>query len=129
VLRGGSKPIFDSVTIALCERELAAKNLPKNIIVDCSHANSSKDPSLQPLVMADCVNQIIEGNSSIAGLMIESNLEWGNQPIPKDLSDLKYGVSVTDSCVDWRTTEKMLWDAHAKLKDVLPRRRLQAKIA
>lgn len=122
VLRGGSKPNYDSVTLALCEQELAAKKLPANIVVDCSHANSSKDPALQPLVMNDCVNQIVEGNQSIVGLMIESNLESGNQPIPEDLSQLKYGVSVTDACVDWSTTEKMLREARAKLKDVLPRR-------
>lgn len=122
VLRGGNKPNYDSVTITLCEQELAAKKLPTNIVVDCSHANSSKDPSLQPLVMNDCVNQIVEGNQSIVGLMIESNLEWGNQSIPEDLCQLKYGVSVTDACVDWATTEKMLREARDKLKDVLPKR-------
>ena len=122
VLRGGSKPNYDSVTIALCEKELAANQLPANIVVDCSHANSSKDPALQPLVMTDCVHQIMEGNKSIVGLMIESNLEWGNQSIPEDLSQLKYGVSVTDACVDWPTTEKMLREARSKLKDVLPQR-------
>lgn len=122
VLRGGSKPNYDSVTIALCEKELAANQLPANIVVDCSHANSSKDPALQPLVMTDCVHQIVEGNKSIVGLMIESNLEWGNQSIPEDLSQLKYGVSVTDACVDWPTTEKMLREARSKLKNVLPHR-------
>lgn len=122
VLRGGSKPNYDSVTIALCEKELAANQLPANIVVDCSHANSSKDPALQPLVMTDCVHQIMEGNKSIVGLMIESNLEWGNQSIPEELSQLKYGVSVTDACVDWPTTEKMLREARNKLKNVLPQR-------
>ena len=122
VLRGGSKPNYDSVTIALCEKELAANQLPANIVVDCSHANSSKDPALQPLVMTDCVHQIVEGNKSIVGLMIESNLEWGNQSIPEELSQLKYGVSVTDACVDWPTTEKMLREARSKLKNVLPQR-------
>lgn len=122
VLRGGSKPNYDSVTIALCEKELAANQLPANIVVDCSHANSSKDPALQPLVMTDCVHQIMEGNKSIVGLMIESNLEWGNQSIPEELSQLKYGVSVTDACVDWPTTEKMLREARSKLKNVLPQR-------
>lgn len=77
---------------------------------------------MQPLVTRDCVHQILEGNQSIVGLMIESNLGWGSQSIPADRSQLKYGVSVTDACVDWTTTETMLREAHAKLKGVLPGR-------
>lgn len=126
VLRGGSKPNYDTVTINLCERELVAVGLPANIVVDCSHSNSNKDPALQPLVMNDCVHQILEGNRSIVGFMIESNLGAGNQPIPADLSELKYGVSVTDPCVDWATTEKMLREARTKLRDVLPGRKKTA---
>lgn len=122
VLRGGTRPNYDSVAIALCEKELAANNLAANIVVDCSHSNSNKDPALQPLVMADCVHQILEGNRSIIGFMIESNINAGNQSIPKDLSKLKFGVSVTDPCVDWQTTEKMLRDARNKLKNILPER-------
>jgi 3-deoxy-7-phosphoheptulonate synthase len=123
VLRGGAKgPNYDSVTIALVEKELARNSLPANIVVDCSHANSNKDPSLQPLVMNDVVHQIIEGNQSIVGIMLESNINAGNQPIPADLSQLKYGVSVTDACIDWTSTEKVLRDARQKLKDVLPNR-------
>jgi 3-deoxy-7-phosphoheptulonate synthase len=123
VLRGGSEgPNYDTVTIALCEQELIKNKLPLNLVVDCSHANARKDPALQPLVLHDCVHQILEGNRSIVGFMIESNLEWGNQPIPVDRSQLKYGVSITDSCVDWATTAKMLREAHAKLKSVLPGR-------
>jgi 3-deoxy-7-phosphoheptulonate synthase len=125
VLRGGSQPNYDSVTIALCEQELTTAKLPTNIVVDCSHANSNKDPALQRLVMHDCVHQILEGNQSIVGFMIESNLEAGNQAIPADLTQLKYGVSITDPCVDWVITEKMLREARAKLRDVLPKR-LQA---
>lgn len=122
VLRGGDKPNYDTVTIALCEQQLAAEKLPSNIVVDCSHANSNKDPMLQPLVMRDCVHQILEGNQSIVGVMIESNLEAGNQPITADRSQLRYGVSVTDPCVDWSTTETMLREARAKLRNVLPKR-------
>ena len=123
VLRGGAKgPNYDSVTIALVEKELARSSLPANIVVDCSHANSNKDPSLQPLVMNDVVHQVIEGNQSIVGTMLESNINAGNQPIPADLSQLKYGVSVTDACIDWTSTEKLLRDARQKLKDVLPKR-------
>jgi 3-deoxy-7-phosphoheptulonate synthase len=122
VLRGGAKPNYDSVSVALSEKELAAAKLRQTLIVDCSHGNSNKDPALQELVLHDCVNQIVDGNKSIAGFMIESNLEWGNQSIPEDRAKLKYGVSVTDACVDWKTTEKMLRDAYAKLKPVLAKR-------
>ena len=123
VLRGGAKgPNYDSVTIALVEKELAKHKLPANIVVDCSHANSNKDPSLQPLVMNDLVHQIIEGNQSLVGVMLESNINAGNQPIPADLSQLKYGVSVTDACIDWAATERLLREARSKLKDILPRR-------
>lgn len=122
VLRGGSRPNYDSVSIAMCEEQLLAAKLPINIVVDCSHANCNKKPALQPRVMQDCVHQIIEGNRSIIGLMIESNLEEGNQPIPVDLSQLRYGVSITDPCVGWSTTEKMLRDARIKLKHILAHR-------
>jgi 3-deoxy-7-phosphoheptulonate synthase len=122
VLRGGDRPNYDSVSIALCEKALREKKLPVNLVVDCSHANSFKDPAMQPLVMRDCVHQITEGNQSIVGLMIESNIGWGNQSIPADRGQLQYGVSITDACVDWPTTDKMLREAHAKLKGVLPGR-------
>ncbi len=123
VLRGGNgKPNYDSVSVAICEQELSKSGISPNIMVDCSHANSNKDPALQPLVMDNVANQILEGNNSIVGLMVESHLGWGNQSIPKDLDQLKYGVSVTDACIDWDTTEKALRSMHAKLKDVLPKR-------
>ncbi|TXH90018.1 MAG: 3-deoxy-7-phosphoheptulonate synthase [Pseudomonas sp.] len=123
VLRGGNgKPNYDSVSVAICEQELAKARIRPNIMVDCSHANSNKDPALQPLVMENVANQILEGNNSIIGLMVESHLGWGNQAIPKNLCDLKYGVSITDACIDWDATEKSLRSMHAKLKDVLPRR-------
>jgi len=123
VLRGGNgKPNYDSVSVAVCEQELTKAGIRPNIMVDCSHANSNKDPALQPLVMDNVANQILEGNQSIVGLMVESHLGWGAQSIPKDLSQLKYGVSITDACIDWDTTEKTLRGMHAKLKDVLPNR-------
>ncbi len=123
VLRGGGgKSNYDSVTITLCEQALAAKNIPANLVVDCSHGNSNKDPALQPLVLQDCVHQILEGNRSIVGAMLESNLGWGNQKLTADLSQLEYGVSITDACIDWPTTGKTLREARAKLKDVLARR-------
>jgi 3-deoxy-7-phosphoheptulonate synthase len=123
VLRGGgNRPNYDTVSIALAEVSLAKAKLPQNIVVDCSHANSYKKPELQPLVMQDCINQIRLGNRSIVGLMVESFIDAGNQPIPDDLSTLKYGCSVTDACVNWATTEKMIRDAHSSLSGPLSER-------
>lgn len=123
VLRGGGgKPNYDSVNVAVCEQQLDKAGLAKNIMIDCSHANSNKDANLQPLVVQDVAHQILEGNKSIVSLMIESNLNFGNQSIPEDLSQLKYGVSVTDACIDWETTERTLKEMRAKLKEVLPNR-------
>jgi len=123
VLRGGDgKPNYDSVSVKLCEQALEKAGQKANIMIDCSHANSSKDPALQPLVAENVANQILEGNKSIVGLMIESHLEWGNQSIPQDLCELKYGVSVTDACIDWKTTEDCLIGMNEKLKPVLNQR-------
>ena len=123
VLRGGvDRPNYDSVSVALAEAALAKAKLRQNLVVDCSHANSYKKPEIQPLVMADCVNQIRQGNRSIVGLMMESFIEAGSQSIPEDLSKLKYGCSVTDACIDWPTTERAIRDAHAALATVLPQR-------
>jgi len=124
VLRGGNgKPNYDSVSVALCEQELEKSKISGNIMIDCSHANSNKDPALQPLVLNNITNQIVDGNQSISSLMIESHLGWGNQSIGKDLSQLKYGISITDACIDWDTTEKSIRSMHEKLKDVLPARK------
>ncbi len=123
VLRGGNgKPNYDSVSVALCEQDLAKAKVARNIMVDCSHANSNKNHELQTLVMENVTNQILEGNKSIIGLMVESNIGAGNQSIPANLCDLKYGVSVTDACIDWATTEKALRQMHLALKDKLPKR-------
>tara|TARA_B110000503_G_scaffold24264_1_gene38272 strand:- start:19052 stop:20122 length:1071 start_codon:yes stop_codon:yes gene_type:complete len=120
VLRGGTAgPNYDSINIKLCEDALAKAGVSKNIMVDCSHANSSKQPELQPSVLENVANQILEGNTSIIGLMIESNLHAGNQDIPANLEDLKYGVSVTDGCIDWPTTEASLRAMRDTLKAAL----------
>ncbi len=119
VLRGGGGRVnYDAVSIALAERELMQANLPATIVVDCSHGNSNKDPSVQPLVAENCVTQILDGNRSIVGLMLESHLKGGNQPIPKDLSTLEYGVSITDPCMDWPSTEALLLKLHRSLQTV-----------
>ncbi len=117
VLRGGDgRPNYDSVSVAIAEQSLQKAKLPANIVIDCSHANSYKKPELQPLVMTDVVNQIVHGNQSIVGVMIESNIVAGNQKIPSDLSELKYGCSVTDACIDWDTTVHMLKEADRELR-------------
>ena len=124
VLRGGGgRPNFDTVSISLAEQALEKAKMPKNIVVDCSHANSWKKPELQPLVMRDVVHQIREGNRSVVGVMIESFIEAGSQPIPEDLSKLRYGCSVTDACVSWATTAEMLRASASVLRDILPGRR------
>ncbi|MDP4790068.1 MAG: 3-deoxy-7-phosphoheptulonate synthase, partial [Haliea sp.] len=87
-----------------------------------SHANSSMQPELQPLVVENVGNQIIEGNHSIVGLMIESHLNPGSQSIPAKLADLQYGVSITDGCIGWEETEQCLRKLHGALKGALVER-------
>jgi 3-deoxy-7-phosphoheptulonate synthase len=116
VLRGGGGRVnYDAVSIAVAERELKAAGLPATVVVDCSHGNSNKDADLQPLVAENCVTQIVDGNRSIVGLMLESHLKAGSQAIPKDLSKLEYGMSITDPCIDWATTETLLLKLHESL--------------
>ncbi|HEY1109018.1 MAG TPA: 3-deoxy-7-phosphoheptulonate synthase, partial [Opitutaceae bacterium] len=85
------------------------------ILVDASHDNSSKQPERQPEVMRDLLAQIAAGNTSIMGAMVESNLHAGNQAFPQPKETLKYGVSITDGCIDWATTETMIREIHAAL--------------
>jgi len=120
VLRGGGgRPNYDTVSVRLAEQALTKAKLAPNIVVDCSHANSMKDHALQTLVFNDCAHQILEGNRSIVGMMLESNLEAGSQSIPEDRSQLRYGVSVTDGCIDWASTEEVLRRAHRELAGIL----------
>ena len=88
-------------------------------MIDCSHANSNKDPFLQPLVLENVVSQVVDGNRSVVGVMMESNLFGGRQDIPADLSQLKRGVSVTDGCIDWETTEAAVREAAERIRGVL----------
>jgi len=123
VLRGGAgKPNYDSTAVASVEAALAKAKVSGKIMIDASHANSNKDPYLQPLVLKNITEQIIDGNKSIVGLMVESHLKGGRQDIPADLSQLVYGQSVTDGCIDWETTETALLDMHNALKGILPTR-------
>jgi 3-deoxy-7-phosphoheptulonate synthase len=117
VLRGGSRKVnYHPEDIASTEESLKKNGLLPTIMVDCSHGNSNKDFQKQPEVLESVVQQIIDGNNSISGVMIESNLEAGSQKIASDLSQLKYGVSITDACIDWATTEKILLAAHTRLQ-------------
>ncbi len=123
VLRGGAgKPNYDSTAVASVEAALAKAKVSGKIMIDTSHANSNKDPYLQPLVLKNITDQIIDGNKSIVGLMVESHIKGGRQDIPADLSQLVYGQSVTDGCIDWETTEQAILDMHNALKGVLPTR-------
>jgi 3-deoxy-7-phosphoheptulonate synthase len=123
VLRGGSAgPNYDSVHVRLCEQALRAGGLPQNIMVDCSHANSNKDPSLQPLVAENVAAQILEGSRSLIGLMIESHLEGGKQALNGGRENLRYGVSITDGCIGWDETAACLRGLAHKLRAALPAR-------
>ena len=128
ILRGGKQPNYDSVCVAECEEELHGAGLSASLVVDCSHANSSKDYRRQPLVAQNVVNQILEGNQSIIGIMLESHINAGNQPSDGiDRADLQHGVSITDGCIDWATTEAVVSQARERLITVLPMR--QSKFA
>lgn len=117
VLRGGGgKPNYQIDTIKDCEVMLDNLDLPKNLVIDCSHENSDKDPANQAKVFNYCIEQRHNGHLSIVGMMLESNINWGNQKIPDNVSTLEYGVSITDACIDWDTTESMIRDATKALR-------------
>lgn len=119
VLRGGGgRPNFDTVSVSMAEQALARAGMPQNIVIDCSHANSWKKPELQPLVVRDVVHQILEGNESIVGVMIESFLEAGSQTPSIEPGTLKYGQSVTDPCLGWEETAACIRAAHRDLRSL-----------
>jgi len=110
VLRGGSrKPNYHPEDILHTEEILAKNGLPATVMVDCSHGNSNKDYRRQPEVLEAVISQVVAGNRSISGLMIESCLEEGNQKISADQNKLKYGVSITDACINWETPKRCCW--------------------
>lgn len=116
VLRGGATgPNYSPAHITQTEAILAKAGLPKSILVDCSHDNSSKQPERQPEVMRALLEQIRAGNTSIMGAMVESNLGSGSQAFPQPKESLRYGVSITDGCIDWASTELMVKEIHAAL--------------
>jgi 3-deoxy-7-phosphoheptulonate synthase len=116
VLRGGNRPNYDSVSIHEAVTFLRKNGLNEVLMVDCSHANSNKNYRMQPMVWQDVINQRMDGNEAIIGMMIESNLFEGNQIITGSPSALKYGVSITDACISWETTERMIGSAFEHMK-------------
>jgi len=123
ILRGGKEPNYEARFVSECETELRKAAIPGNIMIDCSHGNSSKQYERQLVVLKDVVQQIQAGNRSIMGVMLESNIHAGNQPIPDDLEEIRYGVSITDACIDWSSTESALRELATAVKDLLPGRR------
>jgi 3-deoxy-7-phosphoheptulonate synthase len=116
ILRGGrTGPNYDPVSVISAEEQMREAGVDPRIMVDCSHANCGKRPHLQAHVLRDVLQQRIDGNTSLIGVMLESNLKGGCQKVPADISKLEYGVSITDPCLDWETTERLLREAHDKL--------------
>jgi 3-deoxy-7-phosphoheptulonate synthase len=110
VLRGGKTPNFDEGSVEECVRLLLKAGLEPRVLVDCSHAQTAKDYTRQPAILKALVDQVAKGNRAIMGLMLESNIGAGNQPLT-DRASLKYGISITDPCIDWTTTERCLVEA------------------
>jgi 3-deoxy-7-phosphoheptulonate synthase len=115
ILRGGRRPNYDAASIAECQALLARAGLPARVLVDCSHAQTGKDYTRQPEVLADLVRQVRGGTRAIMGFMLESNLGAGSQKLLGGREGLRYGVSITDACIDWETTARCLLEAAAAL--------------
>ncbi|WP_462204510.1 3-deoxy-7-phosphoheptulonate synthase AroF [Klebsiella pneumoniae] len=122
ILRGGKAPNYGPEDVAKCEKEMAQAGLKPSLMVDCSHGNSNKDFRRQPAVAESVVAQIKDGNRSIIGLMIESNIHEGNQSSEQQREEMKYGVSVTDACISWETTEALLRELDKDLRGHLAAR-------
>ena len=108
ILRGGIQPNYDRDSVIGCEKLLRDNGLAERIMIDCSHDNSNQDYRNQGKVIDDIKSQIISGNKSIFGVMLESNLSSGKQKILDNMDDMQYGVSVTDGCIDWEETESII---------------------
>jgi 3-deoxy-7-phosphoheptulonate synthase len=118
VLRGGGgRTNYDAASVADAASLCAARGLPSRIMVDCSHGNSGKDHTRQPLVFRAVLDQLLAGSPHIMGMMLESHLHEGHQKLVHGLEGLAYGVSVTDACIDWETTERLLREAHGLLAE------------
>ncbi len=120
ILRGGGgRPNYDPVSVIEIEEALGEAGIDPRIVVDCSHANSGKRPELQAHVLRDVVQQRLEGNHSLVGVMLESNLSAGRQDMPGPGGELLYGVSITDACIGWEATEELLRHAHDRLGAIM----------
>lgn len=118
VLRGGIRgPNYDAESIKEVEEKLREHHLPETIMVDCSHDNCNKDPDKQIDVFQSVMKQIQDGNTSIKAVMIESNLQEGQQSFSKKKENLKYGISITDPCISWETTEQLIKEGYQILKE------------
>ncbi|GAB4379773.1 MAG: 3-deoxy-7-phosphoheptulonate synthase [Elainellaceae cyanobacterium] len=115
ILRGGKQPNYDAVTITQIEAKMSRLKLPQRIVVDCSHGNSNKNHARQSDVMQDILQQISDGNRSIVGMMLESNLVAGNQKVLNGRQGLQYGMSITDPCIGWEETEDLIYSVHRQL--------------
>ena len=124
VLRGGNgSPNYDAASVAKAEAELAKAGKPDGkLMIDSSHANSNKDPSLQPMVIQNVGEQIVDGNKSIVSLMVESHLKAGNQNLGDDKSKLVYGQSITDGCISWEQTEDTLRALREQIREAIHQR-------
>ncbi|MFK5951194.1 MAG: 3-deoxy-7-phosphoheptulonate synthase [Methylococcales bacterium] len=128
VLRGCDfKPNYDSYHIAKCEKQLLNANIEPSIMIDCSHENSGKDHSRQPYIVQDITKQILSGNKSIRAIMLESFLYEGNQPLDGKKTGLKYGVSITDKCISWKTTVQCIKTLHINLQKTIQNRKLTSQ--
>jgi 3-deoxy-7-phosphoheptulonate synthase len=120
VLRGGRKRAnYDEASLKRAGAALVKASLPTALMVDCSHANSGRDPAQQEVVWKSVLKQRLAGNRDIIGMMVESYIHEGKQPIPKNLSDLKYGVSITDPCMNWENTKRLLRTGYEILRQDL----------
>ncbi|AHF73237.1 2-keto-3-deoxy-D-arabino-heptulosonate-7- phosphate synthase I alpha [Candidatus Sodalis pierantonius str. SOPE] len=122
ILRGGKQPNYHPHDIADCEQQIAAAGLAAALMIDCSHGNSNKDYRRQAEVAQSVLAQIKAGNRSIIGLMLESHIHAGNQSSELSRENMRYGVSVTDACIDWESTDSLLRQLHGELLTVLPLR-------
>jgi 3-deoxy-7-phosphoheptulonate synthase len=116
ILRGGrSGPNYAAEHVASAARLMREAKLSPAVMIDCSHANTGGDYRLQEGVWNNVIAQVLAEPSPIVGLMVESNLHEGKQPLPADHAALRYGVSLTDGCIGWDQTERLLREAHARL--------------
>ena len=117
ILRGSNdEPNYDKENVEKAQAMLRKAGLDDVLMIDCSHGNSDKNYRHQPVAFENAVKQIVDGNTGIIGLMLESNINEGNQRMPKTPAELKHGISVTDACISWETTEKLIMDAYRTLQ-------------